>query len=158
LSARLRGAQSISASLRVEYTIDDRPNISFTSSLSRRGMSLRSAPVVPPDPPTRFTLKLDDGGEPLVIVGRGSEDAAGQLPVVFEPGQADAMARLDGYFATQVLPKLERACDTRRPDGDKLLTLATFYLDMGRAEDAWALWRRGLEAGLSHVGVYEALA
>src|SRR5690606_7461178 len=109
-------------------------------------------------PPVRFTLKLDDGGEPLVIDGHGGEDAQGAPRVVFSPGQPAALARLDAYIASQILPKLEKACDSRRPDGDKLISLAGFYLEMGRTEDAWALWRRGVEAGLSHVGVYETLA
>ena len=158
LTEAMRRPQRFSASLRVEYSVDERPNISFTSNLSRDGMSLRSAPVLPAEPLTRFSIKLDDGGEPLVINGRAGEDPNGSPRVLFAPNQPEAMARLDAYIAHQVLPKLEKACDSRRPDGDKLVSLGGFYLEMGRTEEAWALWRKGVEAGLSQVGPYEMLA
>ena len=65
---------------------------------------------------------------------------------------------IERYVESEVLAKLEKAMTSPRPHAAKLIDLASLYYDLGRDEDALALYRRGLQIHRRELALYEQTA
>ncbi|MBN1961362.1 MAG: hypothetical protein JW841_10485, partial [Deltaproteobacteria bacterium] len=156
---RTRGTWRILATHRVEYLLDERRMISFMASMSVSGMTLRSANGLTPGSTTHFTLILDGRSEPIEINGEATLSAEsmqkGNVNIQFDKEDHDGILAITQYVVQNVVPKLEKATTTIRPQIPKVIDLANIYYDLGRDIDAVELLRRALEVHTREITLYE---
>lgn len=143
--AERRRAWRFSSTYRVEYDIDGRRSLSYVNDLSRGGMSLRSAKDLEPGQKVSFRVSLSDDLEPLSMTGtvrnaREGEDSQ-LVGIEWASGQSEAFGRLSSFLEKTLLPDLEKTVKQGRASGLNFIELVELYRELGRNDDALALYK-----------------
>ncbi len=146
--------------VRIDYEVDGRRTFNFTSDLSGGGAFLRGARklTVGQELDLEIVLKEIDVTQTVRavvrrVVGEGSD---GGVALEFLPHQNEASDTIRNFIRDQQLPKLESRVERSKRSPGPVIALATYYAELGRTEDTFALYREACEISQPDIQILEA--
>ncbi|MGB8933135.1 MAG: PilZ domain-containing protein, partial [Anaeromyxobacteraceae bacterium] len=145
--------------LRVDYAAGDRGTFAYSSNLSTGGIHLRGSTKLEVGQQVTLELHLKTEPQPVKLksivrdVGGGSPGAG----LEFLPGQDKPLGAVRRFIEDEIIAKLEVSLAASLTNSSNVGTLAGYYVETGRIDEAVDLYWRALQVTPAALPLYEGL-